>query len=172
VIAVAWVLEGRHDAVAPQAATANSVAIDDLTARPRPRRKPKPAAGYGSRRCRANRSGREILAGLRAEFAGLRAELAELRAQSENSGAINDVKSAPRQPRRRSTCLIINERNAGIDTHRARPERGDRPGGAKRRTSAAASRRGGRLARRAGSDRRSLCRGAVGGEVARGNADA
>jgi hypothetical protein len=117
VIAVAWVLGWpAQTPVAPPAATANSAAIDDLTARvARVEAKAGAPATDPAAAARAE-AVEKSSAALRAEFAGLRGALAELRAQSEKqAAAINDVKAAPREAALALDLSAINERIAGIE---------------------------------------------------------
>ncbi|QWG18567.1 hypothetical protein KMZ68_01295 [Bradyrhizobium sediminis] len=115
VIAVAWLAGWPQAAqpVAPQVNSAvNSAAVDDLAAR---------IAGIESRISKPAAAAPDPAAAARAEaleksLAALRSELASQRAQSEKlASAINDAKSAPREPAPQVDLSAVNERIAQIE---------------------------------------------------------
>jgi len=111
--AVAWVLGWPHRRPSPASRNGKFRCIDDS-----PRASPgrnKAGAPLRIPRCRAYRSGREIMAGLRAEFAGLRAELASCAPiRGNKAAAITERQNRRRaRPRRRSTCLITTSASPG-----------------------------------------------------------
>ena len=108
---------------------------------------------------------------LEKSLAALRGELAAARAQSEKlAAAVNDIKSAPREtPPRRPDLSPINDRIAQIEARHARPDRRDRAGNAASRADDVPLRRvvAAALLDVSVRQRRSLCRGAGRGEIAR-----
>ena len=158
---VGWPGAPVPPAPAPQADTA---AIDALAARVASveAKAAKPAAPAPDPAVAAR------IEALEKSVAALRGELGRPRAQSDKlAAAVDDIKSAPPESASRPDLAAINDRVAQLEratrAQTAEIAQGERKTGGR---PAAAPDRGGRPARRSGSDRRSLRGGAGGGEIA------